>query len=653
MEFKILRMDLLNFKGVRKLSINFSDVTNIIGDNRTGKTTVFDAFTWLMFGKNSTDAKDFNIKTLDGDNKPLHKLEHSVTALLVVDGREITLKRVFQEKWVKKRGSEKEEFAGHETSYYADDVPMSQKEYQARVDWIINEGLAKLVTNPLYFNSMKWTDRRQVLEAMAGTITNDEIAGDNENFKKMVATLGNASLIDFKKKIGAKKKIIKDELEGIPPRIDEVKRNYPEAHEWAVLEEKIARKKEEIGKIELELENKAKAFEEEYEAIQNKLREKMQLENKLQEVRNEGKQTKASDVQKIEGALRELSSEIKNDEQEIESNKRAINNNIVRLNKLEEENKKLRNDWLTENAKTLTIDPSSLSCPACLQALPADKMEETKAALNTNFNNAKAAKLKKINDDGTTNKAEIERLRESNKTFEADTAEIQTRIAGTKVKLEQLYRDKTALEDAPEKVDTAKVKLLEKQITECTIPEAPKLDNSELKSKKAVIADEIDTLKQALSAKDQIEKLNARVEELEKDEQKLSQELADLERTEFTIDAFNKAKIETIEARINGKFKIVKFKMFDQQINGGEMECCECMVNGVPYPDVNTAGKIQAGIDIINALTEHYKVNAPVWIDNRESIVEIPECKSQLINLRVVEGSKLMVKAERSQLAEA
>ena len=88
------------------------------------------------------------------------------------------------------------------------------------------------------------------------------------------------------------------------------------------------------------------------------------------------------------------------------------------------------------------------------------------------------------------------------------------------------------------------------------------------------------------------------------------------------------------------------FKMFEQQINGGEVECCECMVNGVPYSDVNTSGKIQAGIDIINALTDHYKINAPVFIDNRESIVRLPECKSQIINLIVKEGQKLTVETE-------
>lgn len=649
MNFKILNMQLLNFKGVRKLNVSFSDVTNITGDNATGKTTVFDAFTWLLFGKNSGDAKDFNIKTLDADNNPIHKLEHQVSATLLMDSRTITLKRIFKEKWVKKRGEETSEFTGHETLFFYDDVPLSQKEYQARVDIIISESIAKLVTNPLYFNQQKWQDRRQVLEAMAGTITNDEIAGDNENFKRLVATLGDASLIDYKKKIGAKKKIIKDQLEGIPTRIDEAKRSMPEEYDYADIRMKISKRQLEVQKIDTEIEDKGKALAAEFDTIKDKQHERHQLELKLKEVQNEGNQVKQDVIRDLESQLRMVLSGIKNDESEIESNNKLIANNTSRINKLEDDNKKLRAEWAIENSKTITIDPSSLSCPACLQALPVEKQEETKLQLTTNFNNTKASKLKSITDQGTKNAVEIDRIRASNEILEKECTDLFIQIGLSKKKLEDLYRDKTTAEESPAAVDKAKVQLLEKQIKDCVVPELPKVDNSELKSRKAVLVDEIDSLKQSLATEEQIERLKARVEELEKEESTLSQELADLERTEFTIDAFSKAKIETIEARINGKFKIVKFKMFEQQINGGETECCECMVDGVPYSDVNTAGKIQAGIDIINALTEHYGVNAPVWIDNRESVIRIPECKSQIINLRAVKDAKLTVKIEERE----
>jgi predicted ATP-dependent endonuclease of OLD family len=114
---------LKNFKGIKFLKVDFSKVTNISGDNATGKTTVFDAFTWLLFDKDSQDRSNFEIKTLGTDGQPIHNLEHQVTGTLSIDGREITLSKLFREKWVKKRGESEQEFSGHETLYYINDVP--------------------------------------------------------------------------------------------------------------------------------------------------------------------------------------------------------------------------------------------------------------------------------------------------------------------------------------------------------------------------------------------------------------------------------------------------------------------------------------------------------------------------------------------------
>jgi exonuclease SbcC len=484
---------------------------------------------------------------------------------------------------------------------------------------------------------------------MAGTITNEEIAGTNENFLNLLSQLGNASLIDFKKKIGAKKKIIKEQLDTIPTRIDEAKRNMPEVADYATIEKQIDSRKKEVEGIDQQMQDKTASFEKEFEGIREKMKEKSLLEGKLNDVMNEGKRGKASKLQDLESQLKDTAREIKSDEAEIESNNNAVSRNNNQINKLESENKALRTDWEKENARELVIDEHAFDCPTCKQKLPEGNAEEVRNKLTANFNNDKADRLKRISDKGTQNKAEIERLRTSNETFDKDTQAINDRILGLKAKLESLYIQKQNVEKEPVQVDAAKVTLLEKQIKDCVVPESPKIDNSELKTKKTVLLDEIDSLKQTLSSKDQIEKLNQRIDELEKEEEKLSQELADLERTEFTIDAFSKAKIETIEARINGKFRIVKFKMFQEQINGGEVECCECLVNGVPYSDVNTAGKIQAGIDIINALTDHYNTSAPVWIDNRESVIRIPECKSQIINLRAVKGAKLSATIEKEE----
>jgi exonuclease SbcC len=177
-----------------------------------------------------------------------------------------------------------------------------------------------------------------------------------------------------------------------------------------------------------------------------------------------------------------------------------------------------------------------------------------------------------------------------------------------------------------------------------TIEDVPKVDVSELQSQRAVIVQDIDNIKSNLRNETQIKAVDDRIKVLEKEEKDLAQQIANVEKTQFVIERFNKLKIDTLEAKINEKFKFVKFKMFENQINGGEIECCKALIEGVPFSDANTASKINAGLDIINTLCEFYQVTAPIFIDNRESVVDVIAIESQLINLIVSgEDKKLRV----------
>ncbi|MGI8600291.1 MAG: ATP-binding protein, partial [Chitinophagaceae bacterium] len=175
MNIILRKLQLTNFKGIKNLSCEFSHETFIYGENATGKTTVMDAFLWLLFGKDSTDRKDFEVKTLDKAGNVIEKTDHEVYALLDVDGRDIELKRVLREKWQKKRGSVEAEFTGNETLYFWNDVPCQQKEFQAKINNLVDESIFKLLTSPLYFNSLPWQNRRDVLIGIAGDVTDAEV----------------------------------------------------------------------------------------------------------------------------------------------------------------------------------------------------------------------------------------------------------------------------------------------------------------------------------------------------------------------------------------------------------------------------------------------------------------------------------------------
>ena len=118
MNIELKKLELLNFKGIKEKTIEFGRETNIFGRNETGKTTIFDSFTWLLFGKDSSNRSDFNIKTIDKNGEFIHGLEHQVIGVLDVDGKEVILRRLLKENWVKKRGFAEAVFSGNTTEYF-------------------------------------------------------------------------------------------------------------------------------------------------------------------------------------------------------------------------------------------------------------------------------------------------------------------------------------------------------------------------------------------------------------------------------------------------------------------------------------------------------------------------------------------------------
>ena len=177
MRISIKNMEIVNFKGIRKLDIKFDEgMTSIRGGNGTGKTSVFDAFMWLLFGKDSQGRKEFSVKSLDTKGNEIPKIEHSVTGVFDIDGTSLVLKKTLREKWIKKRGSAEEVFAGNEGIYEINNVNVRQWEYQNKIDEIIDEEVFRLITNPVLFSGSKWQVQRKILTDMAELGSDYEIA---------------------------------------------------------------------------------------------------------------------------------------------------------------------------------------------------------------------------------------------------------------------------------------------------------------------------------------------------------------------------------------------------------------------------------------------------------------------------------------------
>ena len=637
---KLTKLSLINFKGIKALEIELKDQTIIEGKNGSGKTSVFDAYTFLLFGKNSQNQTDFGLKTVDSNNNVIHNLEHSVEGTFMIDDSEVVLKRLLREKWSKKKGSETPELTGNETIFFINEVPKSLSEYKLFVDGIISEESQKVLSNPLYFNqTLKWQDRRTILSKLAGdidktSILNNLSANHRAELEKMLST--DKTLEDYKKEFAAKRKNIKDELDLIPSRIDEANRSLPDAKNWAEIEKSIENYTVEIKEIDNQIEDTTKQQEKHFEKINEAKKLKFQKEQLLVESKNN---SLVETRRRING-IANMKNEIKHI---IDINQKSINQlneQNERFNKdikhYNEQNDKLRESFQVQNANEIKFDDTLAKCPSCFREYEQDKIDEIK---NSSLNELKKLRdqlLIDIREQGLENKKKIENIE---LTIAKNNSEIEN--------LKLIIEDKTNLfKDTLDKEIifltisennslTPEQEKLQAEIDSIVIPEIKAIDNLELKTEKVNLLLNIDNLKLQLHDKVQIEKGNLRIEELIKQQRLLAQQIANFEKQEIAIESFNNERNNLIEKAVNDKFLLVKFKLFEVQMNKGINEICEATVDGVLFNDVNTANKINAGLDVINVLSKYYEVIAPVFLDNRESTTNIIACNSQIISLFV------------------
>lgn len=642
MEIKIFNLKLKNFKGIKDLIIDFEGKDlNIYGQNATGKTTIFDAFKWLFFDKDSSDRKDFNIKTLDSNNKPIHFLEHEVEATLIIDGQDIVFKKMFQEKWVKRRGQEQQEFAGHETSYWIDEVPTKKKDYEEKINSIIPESLFKLITDPSYFNNqMSWKERRELLISISGTnITDEDILNSNECYTRLKENLEGRSIEDYSKVLAAKIKELNNDREKIPIRIDELTKTLITEHNinYEDLENEKNMCNEELQKIEAEMTD-----------IQTRAKENMKKADQLGIAKNELNNLKfrlevehnnkySQDAMRLQNEKSLIENKLRNKREEYKERGQKIDQDTKRKEELYKK-------WDEVNKLTLDFDPNTFICPTCKREFEAEQIEEKKKEMESNFNNHKKAEKEAINTEGQTINAKLQENTTAREQLQTEINELDTQLETINKDLEKIENQQSGAKDFDiTSLPQYQEKLKEVEKLQEMVNQLVADDTTEIQNRKSNIIEQINNIDRQLNERDVQEKTKARIEELEKQEEDIAQKVQELESQQFQIEEFTKTKVELLENAINNNFKIVKFRLFKTQINGGLEECCDTLVNGVPFRDVNNAHKILAGLDIIETLSKFYNTTAPIFIDNRESINKLCDINSQVISLVVTEDPQLRI----------
>lgn len=664
----IKSMRLTNFKGVRDLSIDFNDtVTNIYGRNGSGKTTVFDAFTWLLFGKDSSNSKQFDLKTLDADGKIIPQIPHEVSAVLVVNGEQITLTRRFTEKWVKRSGKVEREFDGNKEERFFNDVPVSKADYEVRIAEICREDIFKLITSPTFFTSQSYQLQKATLREMAGNVTDEEVAAGNADFEALLDIISGKSLEDFKKEIASKKAHINAELIDLPGHIDEKQRDIAkyETEDWSAIDTELDEKRKTLHSIEQQIFDRTAAQKAKTEKARRNFDEQQRLQKEVFKREQEITKEVMRDFYAVQNKRTELQLEIDRLKIRIADAQRTVNNYTrevqecaeLRLRMLEEYTsyQKKQKEIQTEQ---LHIDETQFVCPTCHRPLEISDIEEKEAQMLQNFEEERRKRLARVADAiarnlraGQDNNARKEDYLKKIEDVKNQITEYQKHIAEIEASAE--YTVKLEQPDASAAIEAdARLKELHAEIAKLADNTSASEEDDELTE----LQDGYKTLQTAItelcvaqSHRKKVEEDKQRVAELEKQMQKLNIELAELEKREFVIAEFSKARSAAIEARIDGMFEHVRFRWLKVAINGAESETCEASINGVPYASLNHAGKIIAGLDIINAICKWQNICAPIFIDNAESINDIIPMKSQIVNLIVSRDAQLRVEASNNQ----
>lgn len=655
MRISIKSMHIENFKGCRELHINFGDRTSIYGANATGKTTIVDAFMWLLFDKNSSGDSKFQMRPLDKSGNQIDNVEIKVVAVLDVDGREVKLQKVQKQKWVKPRNRQEKELQGNINEYEINDIPKKEKDYNAYIASLVDEKVFKLITSPTAFASMKWQEQRDILLKLVSEVTDTDVISANPKLLPLSEELSQFTAEELTAKAKKALATYKKKQELLPARIDERRKSLVDI-DTAELELQANAIKEQIAELETQMDDTNAQYEQWQKQSDEIIQKKMELNEYVRQV-NIGlvEQKKRLNRELLE--LQQKLRDVQDDFRMAELDKKRCEGNLERHNKERDTVLEQWKEWKYKvfDESNRVFDESSLVCAMCGQVLPTEQAEERKA----NFAERKAKAIKKFNAEKSAHLINLEDI----------GAELSASIKASSAGIEAAS-DKMA--ELSLQSGTLKKEIADKEAELAALPAEVDLSgNQEFQAMQAEViameeahnsmtsaADIRSQLKIAISGKhEELSVVQAkiasadntvaeeRIAELQQEQKNVGQQVADCEKQLYLLDKFSKVKMNMLSEKINSKFQKVTFVLFKKYQNGGIEPTCECKYDGVSYSDMNSGHRVVAGLDIVNTLQDIYGVKAPVFVDNAEGVngFNLPDMDCQIITLAVTEDRELRV----------
>ncbi|WP_295367573.1 AAA family ATPase [uncultured Prevotella sp.] len=655
------------FKGVENKEIVLGDNINVIkGRNGIGKSTIADAISWVLFGTNQAGATKFGIKTKDKDGREIEDVAHSVEiSLSVQDEQEGMMCYVLTRSLTETRKDDGS--VTNNYTYKVDGEVETAGDFKKVVDAICPEEVFRLCSSPYSFTQMDWSEQRKRLNEMFGVPSVEDVTGGDKKYDAIKELLEKDDVDKILKHLNYKRKEVQKNLDEVPVRLEALKNVLPKAEDWAAVEKLILEKRKEITETRKNLntiDNGGADFIRKYQNIST-----LNLDHKRKRIMEESAQRRLGEIIKANAeaktackkAVAEAEQTVEDLQVKIKSLDESIERCNARLNELETAKADGKEKWKLIKARTWEWNEDDAFCPTCKQALPEDQvqkiMEESKKA----FLNNQASDLKKLGDDAARIKEEVKKCEENTEYFkteqkttqaqlgEAETAleearkaqEEQAKKEEEKVSVETLLAEKPEYKQVCDRIK--KIEAEQEKPADEGMSEEDKKLKADVEKKLKDLESEREVLASRLAVKAQWEKVNAQIVGLQEERTQWKEQIDSLDEKIKAASDFQKRSCEVLEENVNRRFKLVRWKMFRRQLDGTDKPWCECSVDGVPYSDLNTAAKINAGLDITNTLKRHYGVDVPCVIDNAETVQEPLYEGGQQIRLTVTDDEDIVI----------
>lgn len=625
----------------------YPDVTNILGDNGTGKTSLYSGVTWLMFGKDAYDRKEFDIRRKVG-GLPNNEVDTIVTGTFRIitehEKKIVTLKRVLH--GVKdKQGTWRDN-----TLCYVNDVPKLVSEYREYISSIITEDEFRILTSVNYFLSLDMKEQRDYLCRMAGVRSVDDVLLGKNDLKALYATKpADITLTDYIKLSKESLNRLKDDLKGIQPAINALVQSKPTEQNWDEIEQQRKEAQAEVQSLNEQLTSLDESVKEQvaertkiFKQWKDKENEREILEKSLQASVDAIKQSTEEKYRREKQIYENLISDAKKAEETYVSLTSEVESLKAKCARLKADLDDLMGDYYNTEETTF-----SLMCPLTNKVCN-DITSSDRSRLEEGFEKAKKLRMDTIMAQGKAKNAEYKTAESSLKEKESELKRKET--------VRQIANNKLASVVAPVMpiIDTqaivrdyqAKIMDIDKEISEYkSAYEAFEIAKNDeiLKAKRDEAQKKADELTEILADRKQIERIEQQVVSKRNEGVQIADKITEMEGLINGLQTIERMIIEDATTRINSLFQITKWQTVTLQKNGTYKDICKPTVNGISA-SLNTATRINVGLDVAQALSNYKQIQVPLFIDNRESVNQTVKLSMQIINLRVAsKGTPLTI----------